>query len=346
MVRIKVIKASQVVYYAVLLVVALAALTIILATAWGGNDSGDAATPMATPSAAPSALPTQPSASLSPAPALSNEPDMITLPDLEEEELSPQDLQASGADDLLALLPGDRLTSAEETLIHGVGSFRVEVIAPKVSSEPEDKLSVLIYHTHDFEAYAQDPDDPYEETEQWRTEDPSYNIKAVGACLAQELRSLGVNAVHDTTVHEPPRLGTAYERSVKTLEQRFSNGERYNLIIDLHRDAGNTPYVTTINGVECARIMALLGNGNGFNIKPEYEKNLAFAERLTQELRVFDEKLARDVHTKDRRYNQHMNTPAMIIEVGNNLNTLDQALASMPYLAQSLVNTLRAWPLS
>ena len=44
---------------------------------------------------------------------------------------------------------------------------------------------------------------------------------------------------------------------------------------------------------------------------------------------------------KNGRYNQHLFTPSVLIEVGHNLNTLDEALASMPVLAEALADLLK-----
>ena len=50
---------------------------------------------------------------------------------------------------------------------------------------------VLIYHTHTYEAYEQTQDDPYEETEKWRTADSAHNVVRVGEELAALLRGPG-----------------------------------------------------------------------------------------------------------------------------------------------------------
>ena len=42
------------------------------------------------------------------------------------------------------------------------------------------------------------------------------------------------------------------------------------------------------------------------------------------------------VKIKTGRFNQHISTHAILVEVGNNKNTLTQALNAMPYLAQAI----------
>lgn len=130
---------------------------------------------------------------------------------------------------------------------------------------------MLIYHTHTYEAYEQTQDDPYEETEKWRTADSAHNVVRVGEELAALLRGLGVEVVHDVTAFEPPNLSSAYTRSLEMLEKRQAAGERYDLYIDLHRDAyaesQTGPNTVNAGGVEAAKLMLLIGKGRGPDLR-------------------------------------------------------------------------------
>ena len=48
------------------------------------------------------------------------------------------------------------------------------------------------------------------------------------------------------------------------------------------------------------------------------------------------EGVSREVKVKTGRFNQHVSTGALLIEVGNNRNTLEEALAACPIIAQAL----------
>ena len=82
-----------------------------------------------------------------------------------------------------------------------------------------EEPTVLIYHTHTTEAYLPTEEAPYECTTEWRTNDQSNNVVRVGEELARLLRERGFNVIHDTTDHEPPKLGTSYERSLETMKR-------------------------------------------------------------------------------------------------------------------------------
>lgn len=223
-------------------------------------------------------------------------------------------------------------------------SIEIEVI--QEVEEPEDTLiespkpSVLIYHTHTHEAYRQVEDDPYEAVEAWRTEDAAHSVVRVGEALAEALRSHGFEVVHDDTDHEKEPLSTAYTRSLATLE-RYERD--FDLYIDLHRDAyidGMDMCYTDETGVRYAQPMLLIGNGNGFDVKPWYEQNLAFAKVLTDRLNALKPGLCKDVLVKDGRYNQHIGIFSILIEVGHNMNTLEEALNTTPIIANAIDDML------
>lgn len=222
--------------------------------------------------------------------------------------------------------------------------FTLEVVAAGETSAPVGEFRVLIYHTHTYEAYTATEAMPYTPTEKWRTANDQRNMVAVGERLAELLRSAGVEAVHDTTAFEPPKLSTAYERSLQMLTQRAKRGEAYDLYIDLHRDAyskNNGPNTVEKDGESLARLLFLIGKGTGqtgagYAEKPDWQSNSAIAQALSNRLNLQCEGLCRGVALKSGRYNQHVAPCCVLIEVGNNYNTLEEALAAMPCLANAI----------
>ena len=205
-------------------------------------------------------------------------------------------------------------------------------------SEP----TVLIYHTHTTEAYYKSSEDEYRSTSEWRTDDPAKNVIAVGEELKQILETeYGVHVIHDVTDHEPPKLATAYERSLMTMLKYRNECPSIVLYIDLHRDAyreTDQPCdFVTVNGTECARLMFVVGKGEKYTEKPFYTTNLSLAERISARLNKIEPSFARQVRIKSGRYNQHVAPNCLLVEVGHNANTLDQAKASMRYLAECIV---------
>ena len=201
---------------------------------------------------------------------------------------------------------------------------------------------ILIYHTHTTEAYTATKAFPYVQTGSYRTADPSKSVLAVGEALAERLRvQYGFSVIHDTTDHEPPSLKTAYERSEKTMRGYLERYPSLVLFIDIHRDASSDEKdFVVVDGCPTARLMCVVGQGAKNADKPDFDTNFALASSLTENLRNIDSRLARDVRVKTGRYNQHVGQLSLLIEVGHNANTLEQALNAVPSLAESLALTL------
>lgn len=240
------------------------------------------------------------------------------------------------ADAVLASLPSEEDALS---LDPGEGALHVEIV-PEATEVPPDRPSVLLYHTHTHEAYEQVSEDCYVAIEAWRTTDQDHSVVRVGNELAELLRARGFDVVHDTTDHEQDDLSTAYTRSLATLE---GYDERFDLYIDLHRDAyveGTAEEEVRVDGEPAAQLMMLVGNGVGFEDKPYYEENLRFAEALTERINARVPGLCKDVLVKDGRYNQNIGVFSMLVEVGHNRNTLREALAALPCLADALASLM------
>ena len=219
------------------------------------------------------------------------------------------------------------------------GGLSIEVIAD--TPEPvieEQAKSILIYHTHTHEAYAQDPADPYDAVEAWRTADAKHSVVRIGEALAEALVARGYRVTHDTTDNEQDDLSSSYVRALETLESYDTD---FDLVIDLHRDAyseGLPIGIDAPDGTSCAQLMLLVGRGDNYpeDQRADYAANLAFAQRITGEINAAFPGLCRNVNVKRGRHNQHIGGHAILVEVGHNRNTLAQALNSVPYLARAI----------
>ncbi|MBR5302811.1 MAG: stage II sporulation protein P [Clostridia bacterium] len=215
------------------------------------------------------------------------------------------------------------------------------------SEQQSGRPRVLLYHTHTWEAYEMTAQTQYTPTETWRTKDERYNMVRIGQELKNELEQLGFEVIHDQTAFEPPTLSSAYTRSLEMLEQRLEAGERYDYILDIHRDAYSGDYNGANSaqsaGKSLAYIMLLVGKGtgttnSGFDERPDWPKNLDLAQRITDSMNAQVKGVSREVKVKTGRFNQHVSTGALLIEVGNNRNTLDEALAACPVIAHALLD--------
>lgn len=248
------------------------------------------------------------------------------------------------------MLPEPVISISRVDIMPDVGEeMRIEVLSPKAQPSVElggPEPRILIYHTHTTEAYTQTPSSKYEESGQWRTHDQSKNIVAVGELLAKILREeYGCNVIHDKTDHEPPKLATSYSRSEVTMKRYKEQYPSLTMFIDVHRDAGGAPMVTEIDGKRVARLMFVVGTGEGatgagFKEMPDFESNYALALAVTNKLAEVDENLPRNVRVKVGRYNQHISNQSLLLEVGDNMNTFEEAMNAIPYFAKALMEVV------
>ncbi|WP_138296311.1 MULTISPECIES: stage II sporulation protein P [unclassified Clostridium] len=214
----------------------------------------------------------------------------------------------------------------------------------------EGEPYMLVYHTHTTEAYTKTEANTYADGDgEYRTTDNNYNVVRVGEQIINGIVArTGLNIIHDTTNHEPPKHGTAYVRSLQTMENQKAAHPSLEMFLDVHRDA----YITgeraaEYNGQPIAQIQFVVGTGEGqtgagFSVKPDWEKNYALAQQITDELNRIAPGVAKPIRKSTSRYNQHVSNKALLVEVGHNKNTLEETLAAADLLSEAMSNVLNA----
>lgn len=211
----------------------------------------------------------------------------------------------------------------------------------KNSSNPQ----VLILHTHATESYIKHNEKYYTENDSSRTTDNAYNMVALGKIIADKLNSAGIATIHDTTQHDNPSYSESYSRAAKTITKHLKEHPSIKIVIDLHRDAiaqndtDKVKVTTEINGKKAAQIMLVMGSQSG-NVKnfPNWKENLKLATKLQQTVEVLYPSLARSIHFMSKNYNESLTTGSMLIEIGTDGNTLDEAKYSAELLSNALIN--------
>ncbi len=207
-----------------------------------------------------------------------------------------------------------------------------------VATEPsptEEPISILIYHTHNDEAYFKG-NKKYFETDLGRTFDEKYNIIAVGDALKKQLEKYGFMVDHDKSDNVSDGFDYAYDTSLKNIKKL---GKNYDIYIDLHRDAyvaqSGKNFAKKLNK-EYAFVRLVVANGTNYKQKPNYKENYSYAEKLTNEMNLMFPGIARDVFIKKARLNQHLSNKCILIEIGNEKNDLQQAINSTEVIANAI----------
>jgi len=201
---------------------------------------------------------------------------------------------------------------------------------------------ILIVHTHTSESYAPSNKNYYLPTDPDRTQDMNFNVVKVGEEMTKTLKGMGINVIHDKTVHDYPSYNGSYKSSLATVQKNLEKYPSIKVVIDVHRDAMITAdktklkLCTTIDGKKTAQIMIVTGTDQGGLTHPSWRENLKFAIKLQSRFSKMYPTLARPINLARERYNMHTTTASLILEVGSNGNTLEEAINGGTYAAKAL----------
>lgn len=202
---------------------------------------------------------------------------------------------------------------------------------------------VLVVHTHTTECY--DGDQMSGETE--RTTDDTRNVIEVGNVICNTLEEYGIKTYHDTTYHDYPSYQGAYTRALGTISSALSEYPSIKMVIDVHRDAfiysdGSKLTVSCDqNGVKTAQAMLVCGSDSMGLEHPKWRENLKLAAKIQNAAKIMYPGLMRPVNLRTERFNMHMTSGSLLIEVGSNGNTLDEAKAGGRDVARSIAAVLK-----
>ena len=216
------------------------------------------------------------------------------------------------------------------------GQMTAEKTAPE-QKEPEpvdnSKPRVIIYHTHSSESYQ-----PYSESNFHREEETG-TVREVGNVMTAELNRLGIAVVHDTTIHDRPSYNQSYDRSLETITALLRQYPTAEVVIDLHRDAaaytGNTGPTVTVNGETAAKYKFVIGQNN-----ENYGQLYAFAEKVNAKAESMYPGFTGQILEKTYRYNEYIADQYLLLEVGNNQNSIEHAKTTGKYFAGILAAVL------
>ncbi|MGI6704472.1 MAG: stage II sporulation protein P [Clostridia bacterium] len=207
---------------------------------------------------------------------------------------------------------------------------------------------VLIYHTHTSEAYRPSKAYNYTPTDVDRTVDARYSVVRVGRELREVLQSqYEIKTIHITTFHDYPEFTPAYSRSLNSVRRVMAEHPSIKVVLDLHRDAfpmrnrgeeqsARVLSAMRVGGQDIARLMLVWGPDT-----PNSAETRKFAELLKNKINNQCPGLCRRVLEKRTgQYNQQLSDYSALVEVGSNANTMEEALASVPYLAKAIAEAI------
>ena len=212
-----------------------------------------------------------------------------------------------------------------------------------------NKNDIMIFHTHTCESYTPTEQNNYQASGTFRTTDLNYSVVRVGDELEKYLVDYGYKVVHDKSYHDYPAYTGSYDRSIITVKNLLSTNQNTDIVIDLHRDGVSSQAgkrLAKIQGNNCAQLMFF--NGLSYNnagpittlTNPYIEDNLAFSFQLFYHSKQKYDGLCTKTYLKAYRYNMHLCPKSLLVELGTQYNTVDEAKNSMEYFAELLNDVL------
>lgn len=216
--------------------------------------------------------------------------------------------------------------------------------------ENNGKVQVLIVHTHTSESYLTYDAGYYHEGFYPRSDNPDRNMTRVGKAIEEGLRAHGIGVVHATEVHDSPKYDGAYYRSWDTIEKYIEEYPDIKVVLDIHRDSisygndgGKVKPTFTYNGKKAAQIMIMTGyDGDGYYDFPFWRDNLTFALKIQDTAEELYPGMTRPLYFGDFVYNLNMNNGSLLIEVGTDANTLEEAVYTGELLSNVLAKVLQS----
>lgn len=198
---------------------------------------------------------------------------------------------------------------------------------------------ILIYHTHSQEAYKDSVPG-----------DPATSIVGVGDYLEQLLeQKYGIEVLHHKGVYDLPTRDNAYSNALPNIEKILEENPTIEVVIDLHRDgvAEDRHLVTEVDGKPTAMLMFFNGlsktTSQGeltYLYNPYIEDNLALSFQMQLTAAEYYPGLTRKIYLKGYRYNMHLKPKSMLVEVGAQTNSFEEAKNAMEPLADILGKVL------
>ncbi len=195
---------------------------------------------------------------------------------------------------------------------------------------------ILLYHTHSQEGFADSIPG-----------DDSTTIMGVGQHLADILeQQYGYQVLHHLGTYDKEGRDNAYSRSLPEITQLLEENPQIQVVIDLHRDAvadESNRLVMDLDGRPTARFMFFNGiswtrrtGSISYLQNDNLPDNLAFSFQMKLKAEEYYPGLTRKNYIHGYRYNMHLRPRTLLIELGAQNNTLEEAMNACDPIAHLL----------
>ncbi len=231
----------------------------------------------------------------------------------------------------------DSTTSVTKDLFHVKTLLGMDMRMPV----KKGRKQILIYHTHGASESFKDSGNGVQDS-----------VVGVGTELAKELEKRGYGVIHDSSrydlINGKLDRSLAYNKSLEGVQKIREKEKDIEVLIDLHRDSvGAVKHTYTfINGKKTAIVMFFNGMSRTKNgpipylQNPNLQGNLAFSLQLKCKAMECYDGFTKPIYLKGYRYNLHLEEKSLLIELGNENNTVAEAKNAAAPLAETIHKVL------
>jgi len=242
-----------------------------------------------------------------------------------------------------------RLTARNTTKTQPDRDLSKDLATPIGLVLDKTKPAILIFHTHTTEGF-EILDRPWYAAD-WssRTENGAKSIVRVGEEMAKMLERAGWQVIHDRTIYDRQYTG-AYDKSRVAVLKHLEENPSILVTLDVHRDAIHTDNgvhikpVAQIDGKNAAQVMIITGVQEGaITNYAGWEENLRFATKLHMAAEESHPGLMRPIFFAQRKYNMDVTPYSLLLEMGADANTLEEAVYSGRLIGEVLAGLLEGY---
>lgn len=218
---------------------------------------------------------------------------------------------------------------------------------PDIDIKNTDKPQVLIVHTHTSESYLSKDEGFFYESYYPRSLNNNKNVTQVGKAIVDTLIKNGINAIHSTVYHDSPSYNGSYSRAAQTIKKNLEEYPSIQVVIDIHRDSmgskesGKIKPTFTYKDKKASQLMIISGcdpdNTMGF---PNWRKNFTLALKLQKYCETMFPGITRPLNFSKVKYNENLTSGSLLIEVGSDVNTLQESIYTGSMLGEALSRLL------
>ena len=210
-----------------------------------------------------------------------------------------------------------------------------------------EDYAVLIIHTHGTESYV--PEGVFYTDKGYypRSDDKSENVVGIGDVFEEIFEEAGIRTLHCEIPIDKASYSKAYANAEKIIKEYIEEYPTIKYIFDIHRDSVDlstgekVKAVTVVNGKTAAQIMFVIGTDALNKDNKNWGDNFAFAIKLQFALNEKYREFVRPINLKQGDYNQYYAPLSLLIEVGCDGNTVEEAEYSAKLTAEQIVHILK-----